>query len=509
MIHTTTNPGTGILVFDTTPTCTKVYVDNKLYGTTEIDSLQIMNANPGRYKYSLQFQNKYYENDAFVQPDKITHIYFDFNNNIKKEEVVYIGTSLTNFSKQPQVQPQEQSQKEESKESKESDFKLPFDNDEPILKDEPIAISKHVDYYDIANTITTAAATDPKDFDSTVYNKEQICKIKGRYAEKIAVLNDGSDTLYVIISHGTSTMSYSKEVPIYAGEAKTYYNVYEIRLRSPTAGLPYRVAEYDIRSINAILKGTDGTNLQTVSVDSDGNILSVMKGNYNNTLKTISVDNDGRMIGLIKGTVDSYGAIIMYDSFESPSFAWLTSGTAGYTVSRSTYYPFSGDCCLYLKTIAIAGSTVTIGRYQAIKTSKIVNLETRIKSIDPGNVDTIQFILNFYNANSTFSSAKIRYDSQNGKWQIYTGGAWTDVSGMGIGMTSTAWNYVKISINFNTLKYIKLEYNSTLSDISSYAIPNVTFPGADLLDLNITVKTKNNVASEVYIDSVLLIDETT
>ena len=32
------------------------------------------------------------------------------------------------------------------------------------------------DYYDVANTITTAAATDPKDFDSSVYNKEDIAK---------------------------------------------------------------------------------------------------------------------------------------------------------------------------------------------------------------------------------------------------------------------------------------------------------------------------------------------
>ncbi len=75
-------------------------------------------------------------------------------------------------------------------------------------------------------------------------------------------------------------------------------------------------------------------------------------------------------------------------------------------------------------------------------------------------------------------------------------------------MTSEAWNYVKISLNFNTLKYVKLEYNSTSADLSSYAISNVAFPGTDLLALIITVTTKNNVTSEVYIDSVLLMDET-
>jgi len=262
------------------------------------------------------------------------------------------------------------------------------------------------------------------------------------------------------------------------------------------------------RTGRSTIQGKYGDTLTVIGVDGDGNLIAVMKGNYNDTLKTISVDNDGRMIGVIKGVVDSYGAILMYDSFESSSFSWSKGGSAGYTIERSTYLPFSGDCCLYMKTAATAGNIVTISKYQSLKTSKLLNLETRIKSIDPGNVDTIQYTFYFHNANSTYSSAKVRYDSQNGKWQIYTNGAWTDVPGMNIGMTSGAWNYVKISLDFNTLKYVKLEYNSTSADLSSYTMPHVVFPGTDLLDLNITITTKNNVASEIYIDSVLLMDET-
>jgi len=101
------------------------------------------------------------------------------------------------------------------------------------------------DYYDISDTIDTALASDPNNFDDAAYNRERIFVDKERLAERVLVSNDGTDTLFVVISH-SSELSMSKEVPIYTGEIKTYYNVYEIRLRSPTAGTAYRVMEYEL-----------------------------------------------------------------------------------------------------------------------------------------------------------------------------------------------------------------------------------------------------------------------
>lgn len=103
------------------------------------------------------------------------------------------------------------------------------------------------DYYDVANTITTAAATNPNDFDSAVYNREEIFQDKERLAERLLVVNDGPDVLYLVVSH-IGGLSYSQEVPLYKGESKRYYNVYELRLRSPTAGTAYRVTEYELSS---------------------------------------------------------------------------------------------------------------------------------------------------------------------------------------------------------------------------------------------------------------------
>ncbi len=234
---------TGILVFDTYPICADIYIDNKLIGNT-ISQLKITNVSQGRYYYTIKKDNYTYSNDIYIQTDKVTHIYVNLATKEKQEESVNIGIPLTDFKKSSIQQPKPTTQptKQPAQE-----FKSPYSDAEPILKDIPISISKHIDYYDVANTITTASSTDPNDFDSTVYNKEEIYKIKGRYSEKIIVKNDGFIPLYVIVAHGTSTTSFSKEVPIYSGEIKTYYNVYALRLRSSVAGHQYRVMEYDLQ----------------------------------------------------------------------------------------------------------------------------------------------------------------------------------------------------------------------------------------------------------------------
>ena len=116
---------------------------------------------------------------------------------------------------------------------------------------ETITSRKYNNYYDVSDTIDTAGASDPNDFDSAVYNREEVFKILERNAEILSIINDGSNDLYVIVSHNGG-LSYSKEVPVYSGEIKTYYNVYELRIRSTVEDHPYRVMEYDVDQTSAV-----------------------------------------------------------------------------------------------------------------------------------------------------------------------------------------------------------------------------------------------------------------
>lgn len=122
-------------------------------------------------------------------------------------------------------------------------------------------------YYDIDNTITTALATNPSNPDHPSYNVEPVFQHSQRNAEKIYVSNDGSDTLFVLVSHGGVEHS-TRERPVYPGDVKVYYNVFELRLRSPTAGVPYRVSEYKIDkccSSSAPIQGISIIPLQSLT----------------------------------------------------------------------------------------------------------------------------------------------------------------------------------------------------------------------------------------------------
>lgn len=110
-------------------------------------------------------------------------------------------------------------------------------------------IYKYRNYYDVTTAIKTAGLVNPNDFDSPVYNKERIFEDLERYADIVNVVNDGTENLFVIISHGGKT-NFSQEATIFPGEVKTYYYVYELRLRSPEKGLPYRVTEYNIMDVS-------------------------------------------------------------------------------------------------------------------------------------------------------------------------------------------------------------------------------------------------------------------
>lgn len=105
-------------------------------------------------------------------------------------------------------------------------------------------------YYDIDNTIAVAQLTNPNDPDVITYNREPVFESLERNAEQIIVSNDnplGGAIIYVISSH-SGRQGFSRERPIYPMQSKMFYNIYEIRLRSPLLGSPYRITEYYINS---------------------------------------------------------------------------------------------------------------------------------------------------------------------------------------------------------------------------------------------------------------------
>jgi len=83
------------------------------------------------------------------------------------------------------------------------------------------------------------------------YDRIRVFQVLDRNSPHLSVINDGTASLFVIVSHDGQIWS-TDENPILVGEARLFHNVYELRLRSPVAGNValftggvYRATEYD------------------------------------------------------------------------------------------------------------------------------------------------------------------------------------------------------------------------------------------------------------------------
>lgn len=98
-------------------------------------------------------------------------------------------------------------------------------------------------------TVTIATPTRPGNPDvlatasQTGYDRVFVYFDGQRISSKIWVINDGPGTLFVIASY--NLIKWSGESEIFPGEFRAFFNVYELRVRSPNAATRYRLTEYE------------------------------------------------------------------------------------------------------------------------------------------------------------------------------------------------------------------------------------------------------------------------
>jgi hypothetical protein len=132
---------------------------------------------------------------------------------------------------------------------------------------------ERTNYYDISSSIgvaldasgtVSAAQNALSNIDDSRYIREQIFDRIGLQARILNIYNDGPGTWYIRISY--DGQQFSDEIALLEGEKKTYYNVYELRHRSDTLGLNYRVTELDIWQQTAVSKAE---KIEIYSTDKD------------------------------------------------------------------------------------------------------------------------------------------------------------------------------------------------------------------------------------------------
>lgn len=98
-------------------------------------------------------------------------------------------------------------------------------------------------------TVTVATATKPADPDvltvggAAGYDRIVIFHELHRLSPKCWVKNDGPGILYAVAT--SDGIKWSGESEIMLNEFRAFFNVYEIRVRSPDATTRYRTSEYE------------------------------------------------------------------------------------------------------------------------------------------------------------------------------------------------------------------------------------------------------------------------
>lgn len=250
--------------------------------------------------------------------------------------------------------------------------------------------NKYKDYYDVSKTITTAGASNPNDFDSTVYNRERIYVDKGRNAERLLVRNDGTDTMYLLVSHGNE-MSQSAEVPLYAGEIKIYYNVYELRLRSPTAGNLYRVMEYELDATDpGVVKTIQSELLPITTVAADSQQISSVINVSSFNKATIFIDHARDVADAFAGAGTEYRVEVSEKSSGNDTWRTVLSVVADIIVASSIVMDapgaIAGDTI-----INIGATTPAVNDIVFFKNATLANSEwAKVVAINAGVTFTIQ-----------------------------------------------------------------------------------------------------------------------
>lgn len=295
--HTNLVNNNGKLIIDTYPSDAKIFVNQKHVGNSPIE---ITDVSDDRYYYAISKEGySDYENEIYVRSNKISHVFVNLDTREYQVEYVDTDEQLTDFLK---IYREE---KEEEEKERETTPVSPVENLLTKLIDNTsylIDINSKIDqkleaislwsemmmtsvhrrlrydnYYNVINTIVAGDgggfSSTALDIDSPIYFVDNIHQTLERNAEVLNVHNQSKTSIYVRVSHSGQAIKTIEE-EIVQGKVKTYYNIYDVRCRSPLLGATYEITEYDITdSSDPKLVPLEKATIENVDTTAGVNIL--------------------------------------------------------------------------------------------------------------------------------------------------------------------------------------------------------------------------------------------
>jgi len=173
------------------------------------------------------------------------------------------------------------------------------------------------------------------------------------------------------------------------------------------------------------------------------------------------------------GNVPLAGSVILSDDFES-ILKWIqSSGTGDSIFELDPTIALRGNQSLYMKTrttSAAANDKIGANFLTHILPNKIVTFIGSFRYPTYNTMKTLQFEF-YWSDGARLYIARCQFLPNTPKWQyINSLGNDTDIPDSDTLLYSNSWHTVILKMDFNTLKYISLQVDHLLFDLSNFSL---------------------------------------
>lgn len=259
-----------------------------------------------------------------------------------------------------------------------------------------------------------------------------------------------------------------------------------------------------------------------MSVDGDGFLTAVLKGIYSGTLHTIGVDAAGRIEAFGLDAEDQWGQSLKIGSGEqaarlgSPStYDWRgqTLVTQDFAHGKgnlfATTYGTGAEVSVSPDTFLQGGySLKMLGGSDGAMHALVTSIAGRNPSdryglsvcfADSGTYDYVYFNL-YVRSGGTIYFGRIRYDPGSNELAYWAGGStYTAIATVYATSATYAFNWLKVVIDVNTHKYVRVLFNSDQYDIDAN-LPYTVGGSAQSIEVDIDVYSVAGYNYGIYLD---------
>ncbi len=209
----------------------------------------------------------------------------------------------------------------------------------------------------------------------------------------------------------------------------------------------------------------------------------------------------------ILGLLPIAGSVIFFDDFEHNMNWTKFVGVGDYILELDPNISKQGKQSLHLKTRTTGAATndeLIITRHVHLLPSKVVSLLSNFLFPDYSKILHVMFTIEWYDGiNSNIS--RVKFSPNTPKWEYFdSGGEYQNLPDLAIGLSNDGWHNLQLLCNFSTSKFLSLQVDHLLVDLSAHALRVVEVPADLRLHLTIDLKTIGNNPAQMRIDNIML-----